>query len=32
MLSFAVGASHLAGNQGLVDLFRKAGYEVTPIN
>jgi uncharacterized protein YbaP (TraB family) len=28
----AVGAAHLPGDQGLVELFRKAGYEVTPIN
>ncbi len=27
----AVGALHLAGQQGLVSLFRKAGYTVTPI-
>jgi uncharacterized protein YbaP (TraB family) len=28
----AVGAGHLPGDQGLVELFRKAGYEVTPVN
>lgn len=28
----AVGAAHLPGDQGLVELFRKAGYEVTPVN
>lgn len=28
----AVGASHLPGDKGLVELFRKAGYEVTPVN
>jgi uncharacterized protein len=27
---FAVGASHLAGNNGLVNLLRKEGYSVTP--
>jgi uncharacterized protein YbaP (TraB family) len=27
----AVGAGHLAGNDGLVSLLRKAGYNVTPI-
>jgi uncharacterized protein YbaP (TraB family) len=28
----AVGAAHLPGDQGLVELFRKSGYEVTPVN
>lgn len=28
----AVGAAHLPGDQGLVELFRKAGYEMTPVN
>lgn len=28
----AVGTVHLPGEQGLVELFRKAGYEVTPVN
>ena len=28
----AVGALHLPGNDGLVELIRKAGYKVTPIN
>jgi uncharacterized protein YbaP (TraB family) len=28
----AVGAAHLPGDQGLVELIRKAGYEVTPVN
>jgi uncharacterized protein YbaP (TraB family) len=28
----AVGAAHLAGDQGMVELLRKAGYEVTPVN
>lgn len=28
----AVGAAHLPGDKGLVELFRKAGYEVTPVN
>lgn len=28
----AVGSAHLPGDQGLVELFRKAGYEVTPVN
>jgi uncharacterized protein YbaP (TraB family) len=28
----AVGSAHLPGDKGLVELFRKAGYEVTPIN
>ncbi len=27
---FAVGASHLAGNNGLINLLRKEGYTVTP--
>jgi uncharacterized protein len=28
----AVGAAHLPGDKGLVELFRKAGYVVTPVN
>ena len=28
----AVGALHLPGNDGLVELIRKAGYKVTPVN
>jgi uncharacterized protein YbaP (TraB family) len=28
----AVGGVHLPGDKGLVELFRKAGYEVTPVN
>jgi hypothetical protein len=28
----AVGALHLPGAEGLVELIRKAGYKVTPIN
>ena len=28
----AVGALHLPGNDGLVELIRKAGYTVTPVN
>jgi uncharacterized protein YbaP (TraB family) len=28
----AVGAGHLGGDQGLVNLLRQAGYQVTPIN
>lgn len=28
----AVGSAHLPGDKGLVELFRKAGYEVTPVN
>jgi uncharacterized protein YbaP (TraB family) len=28
----AVGAGHLGGDQGLVNLLRRAGYQVTPIN
>lgn len=28
----AVGGAHLPGDKGLVELFRKAGYEVTPVN
>lgn len=28
----AVGALHLSGDQGLVELIRKAGYKVTPVN
>lgn len=27
----AVGAGHLAGNQGLISLLRKAGYTLTPV-
>lgn len=29
---FAVGAGHLAGEQGVLQLFEDAGYEVTPVN
>jgi uncharacterized protein YbaP (TraB family) len=28
---FAVGAGHLGGPNGVIDLLRKAGYEVTPV-
>lgn len=28
----AVGAMHLPGNEGLVELIRQAGYKVTPVN
>jgi uncharacterized protein YbaP (TraB family) len=28
---FAVGAGHLAGDQGVVSLLRKAGYTVEPV-
>jgi hypothetical protein len=28
----AVGASHLAGNSGLIAAFKKAGYKLTPLN
>jgi len=28
----AVGAGHLGGDQGVINLLRQAGYEVTPIN
>ena len=28
----AVGALHLPGNEGLVELIRRAGYKVTPVN
>ena len=28
---FAVGAAHLGGNQGLINLLKKKGYKVTPI-
>lgn len=30
-LLIAVGAGHLPGNQGLIDLLRKAGYTLTPV-
>ncbi|MEZ4984944.1 MAG: TraB/GumN family protein [Saprospiraceae bacterium] len=29
---FAVGAGHLGGEEGVVNLLRKAGYQVTPIH
>ncbi len=29
---FAVGAGHLAGDQGVIRLLRKEGYEVTPVS
>jgi len=29
-LLFAVGAGHLPGSEGVIDLLRKAGYTVTP--
>ena len=28
---FAVGAGHLPGNQGVIELLRKRGYDVTPV-
>ena len=28
----AVGALHLPGAEGLVELFRQSGYKVTPVN
>ena len=28
----AVGALHLPGNTGLVELLRQSGYRVTPVN
>lgn len=28
---FAVGAGHLGGTQGLINLLRKEGYRVTPL-
>jgi uncharacterized protein YbaP (TraB family) len=28
---FAVGAGHLAGSQGVLELLRKQGYKVKPI-
>ena len=31
-LVIAVGAGHLAGKNGLIDLLRKAGYRLTPID
>lgn len=30
-LLFAVGAGHLPGKEGVIDLLRKAGYTVTPV-
>ncbi|MFN4313376.1 MAG: TraB/GumN family protein [Chitinophagaceae bacterium] len=30
-LLFAVGAGHLPGSEGVIDLLRKAGYKVTPV-
>jgi uncharacterized protein YbaP (TraB family) len=30
-LLIAVGAGHLPGDQGVINLLRKAGYTVTPI-
>ncbi len=29
---FAVGAGHLAGNQGVINLLRDVGYELTPLS
>lgn len=29
---FAVGAGHLAGERGVVNLLKKAGFDVTPVN
>jgi uncharacterized protein YbaP (TraB family) len=29
---FAVGAGHLAGEQGVIRLLRKEGYSVTPVS
>ncbi len=31
-LFIAVGAMHLPGDEGLVELIRQAGYKVTPVN
>lgn len=31
-LLFAVGAGHLPGDQGVIELLRKAGYTVTPVD
>lgn len=31
-LLFAVGAGHLPGTEGVIDLLRKAGYTVTPVD
>jgi uncharacterized protein YbaP (TraB family) len=28
---FAVGAGHLAGDKGVINLLRKQGYTVTPV-
>ena len=28
----AVGAMHLSGDEGLVELIRQSGYTVTPVN
>jgi uncharacterized protein YbaP (TraB family) len=28
---FAVGAGHLPGDQGVINLLRKKGYKVTPM-
>jgi hypothetical protein len=29
---FAVGAGHLAGDNGVIKLLRKAGYTLTPVS
>jgi len=29
---FGVGAGHLAGEEGVVNLLKKAGYTLTPLN
>ena len=30
-LLIAVGAAHLPGDQGLINLLKKKGYELTPV-
>jgi uncharacterized protein YbaP (TraB family) len=31
-LLFAVGAGHLPGKEGVIDLLRKMGYQVSPVS